>query len=134
MSNKRRSVFFEEWQDCLYAHYLHVIQTGDEITQPTLEKVLVEAGISLAEIKKWHSEAESSEDTFLVSEPTESQIHDDVAFIEVPEVDNADLLEQVEAEPTEEQPTVEEGEVALVEESSTPSKPQKISQMSLFGE
>lgn len=47
-----RSVFYEDWRACLRAHYLHVIRTGDRVTEPTLRQVLLRVGFSEAEIKE----------------------------------------------------------------------------------
>lgn len=53
----RRSVFYEEWRDCLRAHYLYVVRNNDRITEPTLRVVLQDAGITQSEIESWHQEA-----------------------------------------------------------------------------
>lgn len=53
----RRSIFFEEWKACLRAHYLHVVHINDQITEPTLRRVLLDAGVSEAEIERWYQEA-----------------------------------------------------------------------------
>lgn len=42
--------FREEWRDCLRAHYLHVIRSGDRVTEPSLQLVMLEAGFSQAEL------------------------------------------------------------------------------------
>ncbi len=47
-----RSVFYEDWRACLRAHYLHVIRTGDRVTEPTLREVLLRVGFSEDEIKE----------------------------------------------------------------------------------
>ncbi len=43
--NDKRSIFFNEWQACLRAHYQTVIQDNDVITEPTLRAVLLQSGI-----------------------------------------------------------------------------------------
>ena len=45
-----RSIFYDEWRACLHAHYLHVIRTGDVVTEPTLRHVLVQAGLNPEEV------------------------------------------------------------------------------------
>jgi hypothetical protein len=43
---KKRSIFFDEWQACLRAHYAYVIHEQDMITLPTLREVLLNTGLS----------------------------------------------------------------------------------------
>lgn len=43
---RSRSLFFDDWQDCLRAHYVHVVRTQDTLTQPTLRQVLLNTGLS----------------------------------------------------------------------------------------
>jgi len=48
------SIFADEWRDCLREHYMYVIRERDDITRPTLTKVMLEAGFSddeLAELR-----------------------------------------------------------------------------------
>lgn len=47
-----RSIFYENWRDCLRAHYMHVIRTQDRVTEPTLHGVLLRVGFSEDEIKE----------------------------------------------------------------------------------
>lgn len=54
---RQKSVFYQEWRDCLRAHYLHVVRTHDRITEPTLRVVLLDAGITQTEIDAWYQEA-----------------------------------------------------------------------------
>ncbi len=42
--------FHEEWRDCLRAHFLYVIQSGDRVTEPSLGLVMLEAGFTEAEL------------------------------------------------------------------------------------
>jgi hypothetical protein len=51
MSDKR-SIFYQDWRDCLRAHYMHVIRTNDQITEPTLHGVLIRTGFTEDEIKE----------------------------------------------------------------------------------
>ena len=46
--------FHKEWRDCLRAHFLYVIRSGDRVTEPSLRLVMLEAGFSdeeLAELR-----------------------------------------------------------------------------------
>ncbi len=52
-----RSVFFDDWRDCLRSHFFHVVKIRDEVTEPTLRNVLLEAGVSAEEIEEWYAEA-----------------------------------------------------------------------------
>ncbi len=53
----RDSIFFDEWQACLRAHYIHVIRTHDTVTEPTLRHVLLTTGLSEAELAALRAEA-----------------------------------------------------------------------------
>ena len=46
----QRSIFFDEWQDCLRAHYVHVLCVDDSVTEPTLRHVLHQTGITDEEL------------------------------------------------------------------------------------
>lgn len=54
---EQRSVFYDEWRDCLHSHYLYVLETNDNITEPTLRNVLVEAGVEPELVDEWRWEA-----------------------------------------------------------------------------
>jgi hypothetical protein len=54
---KTKSIFFEDWRDCLRSHYQYVVSVNDHITEPSLRQVLLEAGFTLAEIEEWHEQA-----------------------------------------------------------------------------
>ncbi len=47
-----RSIFYDNWRDCLRAHYMHVIRTQDHVTEPTLHGVLLRVGFNEDEIKE----------------------------------------------------------------------------------
>jgi hypothetical protein len=57
MSEENRSIFGQEWRDCLEAHYRHVVRTDDRVTEPTLHGVLLRVGFSEAEIDEIAIEA-----------------------------------------------------------------------------
>lgn len=71
--SKRKSIFFEDWRTCLREHYLHVIRTGDNITEPTLRMVLQEVGFSMAEIDALREEGLRPRDDGLDESPTYQQ-------------------------------------------------------------
>lgn len=48
----QKSIFYEDWRNCLRAHYMYVIATNDHITEPTLHSVLLRVGFSEDEIKE----------------------------------------------------------------------------------
>lgn len=54
---RNRSVFFDDWRECLRSHYFHVVRIDDLVTEPTLRAVLLAAGIPLDEINQWRDEA-----------------------------------------------------------------------------
>jgi hypothetical protein len=51
-----RSEFYDEWRICLREHYMHVVRSGDEITEPTLRAVLLETGFTEDDIAAFYDE------------------------------------------------------------------------------
>lgn len=51
------TLFFDEWQACLRAHYVHVIRTQDTVTEPTLRHVLLTTGLTEDELDALRAEA-----------------------------------------------------------------------------
>lgn len=51
------TLFFDEWQACLRAHYIHVIRTQDTVTEPTLRHVLLTTGLTEDELDALRAEA-----------------------------------------------------------------------------
>lgn len=47
-----RSIFYEDWRECLKSHYTHVISHNDHVTEPTLHNVLLRVGFTEEEIKE----------------------------------------------------------------------------------
>lgn len=47
-----RSIFHEDWRECLRAHYMDVIRIGDQVTAPTLREVLLQVGFGEDEIRE----------------------------------------------------------------------------------
>lgn len=48
----QRSIFYEDWRNCLQSHYMHVIAHDDSVTEPTLHQVLLSVGFTESEIKE----------------------------------------------------------------------------------
>ena len=57
-ANAPRNIFYDDWRECLRSHFIHVLVTGDAITEPTLRDVLRHAGISEEELAVWIADAE----------------------------------------------------------------------------
>jgi hypothetical protein len=70
MSGKPRSLFFDEWQACLRAHYVHVIRTNDAVNERTLRHVLLQSGLSEDALLQLHVEALASSPTVPDAEAT----------------------------------------------------------------
>ncbi|MEL7675859.1 MAG: hypothetical protein AAGU78_19130, partial [Chloroflexota bacterium] len=51
------TLFFDEWQACLRAHYIYVIRTQDTVTEPTLRHVLLTTGLTEDELDALRAEA-----------------------------------------------------------------------------
>jgi len=51
------TLFFDEWQACLRAHYVHVIRAQDTVTEPTLRHVLLTTGLTEGELDALRAEA-----------------------------------------------------------------------------
>ncbi len=90
-----RSLFFDQWQACLRAHYIYVIRSNDRVTEPSLRQVLLHSGLSESDLEELRQQA-------YVPDPSESE-----AAPPEPEEVAAEL---VEPPPAEEPPVVEPGE------------------------
>jgi len=53
----KRSIFFDEWQSCLRAHYIYVVRTNDKVTEPTLRSVLLHTGLTEDDIEALREQA-----------------------------------------------------------------------------
>jgi hypothetical protein len=51
------SLFFDEWQACLRAHYVYVLRAGDHVTEPTLRQVLLQTGLGEEDLRALQEEA-----------------------------------------------------------------------------
>jgi hypothetical protein len=92
-----RSIFFDEWQACLRAHYQYVICAHDPVTEPTLRRVLLQTGIREDEIIALQTEALSGD---------EDCFGDEIPLISKPEV--FEVLEVIPPEPPVEEEVIEE--------------------------
>jgi hypothetical protein len=52
-----RSLFFDDWQACLRAHYVYVIRTNDRVTEPSLRQVLLQSGLSENDLEALRQQA-----------------------------------------------------------------------------
>lgn len=86
------SIFFDEWQACLRAHYMHVIRTNDTITEPTLRSVLLATGLSEDELDALREQALGGEgETHEAAESVEAAADVALAPVEAPQPDEYDL-------------------------------------------
>jgi hypothetical protein len=115
-----RSIFFDEWQACLRAHYKYVVCAHDPITEPTLRRVLLQTGVSEDEILALQDEARAGD---------EECFDEEIAFDAEPEP--FEVIEVIPPEPVEEdEPNEPEGDPG--DESDQPWPPQGPQQLSLF--
>ncbi|HEX3049008.1 MAG TPA: hypothetical protein VHP83_00010 [Aggregatilineaceae bacterium] len=54
---ENRSIFSNEWRDCLRAHYRYVIRSQDTLTEQTLRHVLLQTGMGEDELLELRREA-----------------------------------------------------------------------------
>ncbi len=47
-----RSIFYDDWRECLRSHFMHVVRHHDTVTEPTLHNVLLRVGFSEDEIRE----------------------------------------------------------------------------------
>jgi len=52
-----RSLFFDDWQACLRAHYVYVIRMNDTVTEPSLRQVLLHTGLSEDDLEELRRQA-----------------------------------------------------------------------------
>jgi hypothetical protein len=53
----QKGIFFDEWQSCLRAHYVHVVRAEDDVTEPTLRHVLLQTGLTEDDIEALREQA-----------------------------------------------------------------------------
>lgn len=141
----RRSVFYEEWRDCLHSHYLYVLETKDEITEPTLRHVLVEAGVAPELVEAWRMEAAALFGLELASMPASDVNEPPLDDVDVTQagIDEADLeisTEIVDAESQQQESVIpaeasSDDQSIMAQEDEAPEPPPIIrAQLSLFGD
>jgi hypothetical protein len=139
----KRSIFFDAWQACLRAHYIHVIRTNDAVTEPTLRAVLLQSGLSEDDLHDLYQEALAlgplDPDAALLPEPdaplpdeqpepepdADELYADDLpdpALDELPEIEDDAAEEVEEAEPVEE----------IDDSPAPPDEPPPSQQLSMF--
>ncbi len=139
----KRSIFFDAWQACLRAHYVHVIRTNDAVTEPTLRSVLLQSGLSEDELHALYQEALAlgpvDPDTVIMPEPDVEPLPDVLPEPE-PEPDELSpedipdpaLDEQSEIEEAAEEATEIETIEDIDEASAPPDEPPPAQQLSMF--
>ncbi|HEX2907975.1 MAG TPA: hypothetical protein VHO69_13990 [Phototrophicaceae bacterium] len=45
-----QNIFADEWRACLQAHYQHVVRNQDQVTEPSLRLVMLDAGFTESEL------------------------------------------------------------------------------------
>jgi hypothetical protein len=68
---ENHSLFFDEWQSCLRAHYIHVLRVHDDVTEPTLRHVLRQTGLTDEDLLRLRQEALGEEANSLPLPPDE---------------------------------------------------------------
>lgn len=94
-----RSLFFDEWQACLRAHYIYVLRVNDTVTEPSLRQVLLHSGLSESDLEALRQEAYAADS----SEP------------EMPPPEPEDVPAVAPPPPVDEPPTAEPGELTYDE-------------------
>lgn len=109
-----KSVFSQEWRDCLQAHYMHVVRSGDKVTLPTLTGVMTDAGFSEAELNELYVRA--------------TQHVDDVPDDFVPDEAVVETFQS----PGEDTTPAADSDESADEDDTPPDDPNSPQQMSLF--
>jgi hypothetical protein len=128
----QRSIFADEWRDCLREHYMYVIREQDNVTRPTLTKVMLEAGFSDEELAELRVRA-----TIRADEMPEDFVPDmDVLEAKIQPVPEVPVMEVSSPEEViEDEPPVDElvaQEVEEIEEEIEEDDPDQPQQLSLF--
>lgn len=141
------NIFQDDWQDCLRAHYMHVIRTEDKVTLPSLTVVMGQAGFNasdLAELRvraTMHVDDSSTDfvpDMNVLNAVAEVQEHPEAHIFPVPEMpaETVEVMPEpemmLEAESVDELPS-DEAEVVVDEQpEETPPDEDAPKQLSLF--
>jgi len=112
----QHSIFFDEWQACLRAHYVHVLRTNDTVTEPTLRHVLHQTGITEEELAALQAEGLTGrplpESASAASHAAEGQDEESVAAEPAPFDEETTLGAESDDSP-DEPPPVPPGQLAL---------------------
>lgn len=92
MSSNDDNIFSDEWRACLHAHYLHVIRTDDAVTEPTLRSVLLQTGLTDADIERLRDEALALGPVDSDAEPVSDELPDEAAYADAGEVYDEEAL------------------------------------------
>lgn len=150
-----RSIFADEWRDCLCAHYTYVVRAGDQLTERSLYGVMLEAGFSEGEVKELYVRATAHVDdvgtdfvpdaavleagTFRAPavvapeppEPIEDVIADEMINEEIPVAVVKDLVDEDDAQALEAAQVTDELDAEDDEDDAPPDDPAAM-QLSLF--
>ncbi len=96
-----KSIFADEWRDCLRAHYMTVVRNNDQLTERTLHGVMFEAGFTEAELTELTVRATMRAEDMDADFVPDMDILDD-ASVAVPGIAIAVPQEVIEAEMVEE--------------------------------
>lgn len=113
MSGKRHSLFFDEWQACLRAHYVHVIRTNDVVNERTLRYVLLQTGMSEDALLRLREEALASHDPgteVLFEEPAAPAYADEEPLDAALDEQPTDLYDDEDAQPDDNPPPTDPGQ------------------------
>lgn len=119
-----RSIFADEWRDCLRAQYRSVVRADDQVTLKTLVGVMYEVGFSEAELRELYLQA-----TMRAEDVADDFMPDmDILARSAPEPAQAAPVEPTPAPEPEPEPEAE-GETP---DDSEPQLPPGVQQLSLF--
>lgn len=120
-----RSIFADEWRDCLRAQYRSVVRNDDQVTLKTLVGVMYEVGFSEAELRELYLQA-----TMRADDVPDDFVPDmDILARPEPEPMQAAPVEPPAPEPEPEPEPVAEAEPT---DDSEPQLPPGVQQLSLF--
>lgn len=128
-TGRSRNIFLDDWRNCLYAHYRHVVHEGDSLNETSLHQVLLTVGFTDEELTAQRDEILASVQV-PVAEP-EPEV--------VEALEPVEPVEPVEtAEPVPETPVIAEiAPEPIAEQTVAPDPPEDepptpLVQMSLF--
>lgn len=105
-----RSIFYDDWRDCLRAHFVHVINNNDMLNAVSLRTVLLDTGFTASEIDDLQHSAQAVTETIEAAEEmtaSESVAEVPVSKIPVTAIEDAQPPAEPEGEPAPESEWVE---------------------------